>query len=424
MSPITWLVELGPSAIVLQAVQALLAAAILGLFQRRYASPALAPWTLAWLAEFANFVGLELLEVMAPSTPATRPAMIALAGVTLLAAYLKLGWLLLGTYAIATREPAPRAAVRACFTAALVLATVTTLPAAGDPAGQLARFVLRAGVLALLCGTARMTAGLALIRGHVRGLVGRGLATRGGERPELGRLLVAASLVVMGALSMGAFAVTFGRALMIPRESVPELVPIVPGVGGLNLLLNMTLALGLVIWLLEGEQRRAEHRAYHDALTGLPNRQLLTDRLRHQIASARRTHQPFAVLFIDVDRFKAVNDELGHAAGDRLLQAVAGRLTSALREADTVARLGGDEFIVLATDLTHGSDVVAVADKLRDAMHVPISLDGHDVAVTLSIGASLYPEDATDADSLLRTSDAALYRAKEEGRDRVRMARV
>jgi diguanylate cyclase (GGDEF)-like protein len=304
-----------------------------------------------------------------------------------------------------------------------VLSVATTLPAATDPDGQLARFALRAGTLALLCGAARIAAGVALLRHHLRGLAPAGPTSRAMQRTELGRLIVAAALVAIGLVAIVAFLVALAQARRFPAGMVPELPPIAPGASGLTLILNVNLALGLVIWLLEGEQRRAEHRAYHDALTGLPNRQLLTDRLRHQIAAARRTRQPFAVLFIDVDHFKAVNDALGHAAGDRLLQAVAGRLTSALREVDTVARLGGDEFIVLATGLAQASDVVAVADKLRDAMRPPISLDGRDVAVTLSVGASLYPEDGADAESLLRTSDAALYRAKEEGRDRVRMAR-
>jgi diguanylate cyclase (GGDEF)-like protein len=419
MSALAWLVDIWPSALVLQAAQALLAAGVFGLFQRRYASPALAPWTLSWLTEFASLAALGIMEVLAPRLPATGATMIALAGVALVAGYLKLGWLLLGTYAIAERRPPTRSAARAMAAVAVLLAVATTLPAATDPRGQLARYVARAGTLAVLCGGTRIAAGVALLR------LGLGAPTvRFRERPELGRVLVAATLVAIGLLALIYFGLALGFTSALAPAARPELLPNVPAAGGLYLLLQVSLALGLVIWLLEGEQRRAEHRAYHDVLTGLPNRQLLTDRLRHQIASARRTHQPFAVLFIDVDRFKSVNDELGHAAGDRLLQAVAGRLTSALREADTVARLGGDEFIVLATDLTHASDVVAVADKLRDAMHVPISLDGRDVAVTLSIGASLYPEDATDADSLLRTSDAALYRAKEEGRDRVRMARV
>src|SRR5688572_30357188 len=129
MSPLTWLIELGPSAIALQAAQALLVAAVFARFQRRYASPAVAPWTLAWLAEFASLAGLALLERGLAREPATSAAMIALAAAILLASYLKLGWLLLGTWAVATREPAPRGAVRAALVAVVVLSVATTLPA-------------------------------------------------------------------------------------------------------------------------------------------------------------------------------------------------------------------------------------------------------------------------------------------------------
>ena len=424
MSSLAWLIDLGPSSVLLQAAQALITAAIFGLFQRWYASPALGPWTLAWLALFAHLAGLGAMETASSALPATSGPMTALAALTLLAGYLMLGWLLLGTYAISTGRPPPRTAERGALGIAIALAALTTLPAAFDPAGQLTRYVVRAGIFGVLGGIARLLAGVALLRRWRPFAVPAPPGSRMVERVELGRLLVAFALIAIGALSLGSFALTLGVALAYPETSTAEFVPIVPNAGGLYLLLNVELGLGLVIWLLEGEQRRAEHRAYHDPLTGLPNRQLLLDRLRHQIAASRRTNQPFAVLFIDVDRFKAINDAHGHPAGDRLLQAIAGRLTSALREVDTVARLGGDEFVVLATDIRHASDVVAVADKLRHAMEGPISIEGSDVRVTLSLGASIYPDDGGDADTLLRVSDGALYRAKEEGRDRVRLAQV
>ena len=162
--------------------------------------------------------------------------------------------------------------------------------------------------------------------------------------------------------------------------------------------------------------------AYHDALTGLPNRLLLMDRLRFLVAHARRTRQPFAVFFLDVDHFKSINDSFGHAAGDRLLQQIAARLTAQLREADTVARLGGDEFVVLTPDLRSGTDVAAVGEKLLDAVRAPILLEEHEVRITVSVGVSLFPDDGDDADALLRRSDTALYQAKEAGRDAVRLA--
>ena len=167
---------------------------------------------------------------------------------------------------------------------------------------------------------------------------------------------------------------------------------------------------------------RLEALAHEDPLTGVCNRRGFLRDLGRALAYRARYGTSIALILVDVDRFKGINDAHGHAAGDRVLQGVAGRLTSALREMDTVARLGGDEFVVIATDVHRPDDVLAVAEKLRTAMHPPLLVDGCEVPVTLSLGVGLYPDDATDADGLLRRSDAALYRAKEAGRDTVRMA--
>jgi diguanylate cyclase (GGDEF)-like protein len=161
----------------------------------------------------------------------------------------------------------------------------------------------------------------------------------------------------------------------------------------------------------------AEHRAFHDALTGLPNRYLLLDHLRLALAQARRDQRKAAVLILDLDRFKLINDSLGHTVGDQLLQAVAARLQDSLREADSLARLGGDELAVLIQGMQAGSDAATVARKLLDCVRRPFLLRGREHFVTASIGASLYPDDASDAETLVKNADAALYRAKELGGD-------
>ncbi len=159
------------------------------------------------------------------------------------------------------------------------------------------------------------------------------------------------------------------------------------------------------------------HRAYHDALTGLPNRYLLQDRLLTALPRARRAATRVAVLFLDLDRFKVVNDSLGHSAGDRLLGEVAKRLARHVREGDTLARFGGDEFTILVEAIHQVEDTAKVAQKLREALKEPFVLDGRELYVTASIGISVFPDDGFDAETLLKNSDIAMYRAKDQGRD-------
>ena len=169
------------------------------------------------------------------------------------------------------------------------------------------------------------------------------------------------------------------------------------------------------------ERKRAEEQikslAYHDSLTGLPNRRLFRDRLSMAVAQAHRNSQHLAVLFLDLDRFKSVNDSLGHAAGDRLIQHVAERLRTCLREGDTVARLGGDEFTLLLPGVAQVVDAARVAEKVLDALRAPFLIEDRELLATASIGISLYPEDGRDADTLVKNADAGMYRAKQQGRD-------
>ena len=169
------------------------------------------------------------------------------------------------------------------------------------------------------------------------------------------------------------------------------------------------------------EQRETEEAlralVYRDPLTGLPNRRLFEDRLAIALAQAHRYRHRLAVIFLDLDRFKQVNDTLGHAAGDALLRAVSGRLTESVREGDTVARLAGDEFTLLLPGIHYAEDLAAISRKLVEALRQPFPLDTHQVRVTASGGISLYPEDGEEAEALLKKADAAMYRAKERGRD-------
>lgn len=164
-------------------------------------------------------------------------------------------------------------------------------------------------------------------------------------------------------------------------------------------------------------EEQIEFHAYHDVLTHLPNRKLFTDRLRHALTRAKRAGKSVAVMFIDVDHFKTINDTFGHTAGDELLLEMAGRLRECVREDDTVARMGGDEFAIILAELRQAPDAMFVAQKILEAAQEPLSIAGVSLVVTVSIGISIYPVDGVDPESLLRNADSAMYRAKEGGRN-------
>jgi diguanylate cyclase (GGDEF)-like protein len=172
---------------------------------------------------------------------------------------------------------------------------------------------------------------------------------------------------------------------------------------------------------LEEERARAaiaEHRAYHDALTGLPNRYLLLDRLERAVMRARRAKTQVAVLFLDLDRFKVINDSLGHTAGDQLLRAVGRQIDGVVRKTDSVARVGGDEFMILCPGIRSGDDLARIAIKVLDCLRGPHVLEGREVFISASVGISLYPTDGEDPETLVKNADAALHRAKALGGDR------
>ncbi len=169
----------------------------------------------------------------------------------------------------------------------------------------------------------------------------------------------------------------------------------------------------------EIEKGRAHmaHLAQHDSLTKLPNRMLLNDRLAQAILLADRHGKSFALMFLDLDRFKYVNDSLGHAVGDQLLQSVAERLAVTVRGSDTLCRLGGDEFVILLADLEHAEDAALSAQKILDVLAPPHRIEQFALQITVSIGISIYPQDGLNADDLIRNADSAMYRAKASGRN-------
>ncbi len=215
-------------------------------------------------------------------------------------------------------------------------------------------------------------------------------------------------------------------------------VPIPLGLGRMVNVSCILLVCSCAVWILANDLRQTmqrlqqeilrvktseanfTHLAQHDALTNLPNRLLVSDRVKQAIGQARRYQRRAALLFLDLDNFKTINDSLGHDAGDQLLKEVAGRLQSAVREMDTVSRQGGDEFLIVLTDVAELDDISTVAKHVLHAMSQPFSLKGMQIVTSVSIGVALYPEDGDDFAALLKHADLAMYQAKAAGRNAFR----
>ncbi len=180
---------------------------------------------------------------------------------------------------------------------------------------------------------------------------------------------------------------------------------------------NATQYVSLFIDITEqkANEARIEHQAYYDALTDLPNRRLFNEHLATALDMAQRREWTAAVMFLDLDRFKMINDTLGHDIGDRLLSSVAQRLTAAIRQEDLVARMGGNEFTLLLPQIDQRHDAVTVANKILQILSEPVTVEGHELYITASLGIALYPDDGVEADVLMRNADSAMYRAKERG---------
>ncbi|HEX6739193.1 MAG TPA: EAL domain-containing protein [Vicinamibacteria bacterium] len=236
-----------------------------------------------------------------------------------------------------------------------------------------------------------------------------------------GRALAAAELPIQRAIASGQEVVNFEMEVVREGRKVATVIgdaaPLFDDDG------RPRGAIGTALDITERKQAEEQVRslAYHDPLTRLPNRLLFTDRLSLAVAQSHRHGQRLAVLFLDLDRFKIINDSLGHSVGDRFIADVAERLRACLREGDTVARLGGDEFTMLLPDISAPIDAAKVADKVLEALRQPFVREGQELFVTGSIGISLYPEDGRDAEALVKNADTAMYRAKEQGRDRYQL---
>lgn len=402
MAPFTVLSVAGLFA---QAGVAILIALVLGGLLRRYWRPFLRHWTWSWIALAVQAGAGAGAFVLAQWRPITDPVRIGLALAVGIGGYLQIAWLLLGTAELTSGRALPPRTTRWIIAAVTLVGAVLVLAYSWDASRSELLFTLRISVRRVVASVAFVIGGVAISQAP---RIARGIGRR---------------VVMLAFFGLGAQQVHFLVMTALPAMRARYAV-YVSSLVFVDVVLYVALAMGLVIWLLEEERQatmdaaaRIEQIAYHDSLTGLPNRQLFLSQLGMALHHARRNDTMCAVLFLDLDRFKVVNDSLGHAAGDVVLQTVAKRIRMTIRGEDSVTRLGGDEFAVLGSHIFGPEDAVLLAERIIAAVKRPIIVDGQELFVTTSLGISLFPDDATDPENLVKTADAAMYRAKAKGRD-------
>ncbi len=355
-------------------------------------------WTLSFCC-LAVFHAATAIIILEPAAPMALHLVASVLGGA--AAYLQIAFLAWGCFELAKRKPLKIAqAHRAALMVAATGVLFGGIPFLVGPSKEIHRFFYL-GLHALAASAAFALSGLA-----IRRLRGAGFN------------IPAAGFAIYGVVSMYQF-VTVMQSIVGHTAALS-----MTALGTTDLVGSAIIALACLMAVLEDQRETAaqatsqvEHLAYFDTTTGLPNRALFADRLSVALAHAQRHRYKLAVLFLDIDRFKQINDSLGHSVGDRLLRIVSTRIRGAMRDEDTVARFGGDEFTVLIHIIGKIEDAGKIAQKILDSLKTPINIDERDFVVTSSIGIAIYPLDGNDGETLIRNADAAMYRAKDLGRN-------
>ncbi|MGZ5492359.1 MAG: putative bifunctional diguanylate cyclase/phosphodiesterase [Thermoanaerobaculia bacterium] len=394
-------------ALIAQTIGSAVMALVLLGFYRQYQKSYLLHWTLGWsaMAIFQLFSGLTWALALGLRAPASDPTRIFAAVISGVTGYLQIGWLLFGVYELVRRRPVRLMESRRIISALFAFGFIISFLFITTDGISSGRYVAQVGVRALAAAIGFGAAAVILWRVRRR-------------RAGVGFTVLGASFALYALEQLHYFVI--GIIWLVAGKLLDYTLYL----GYIDFLLQSIMAIGMIACLLEDEREAAElaaveigHLAYHDALTGLPNRPLFIDRLIVALAQAHRARHKLAVFFLDLDRFKDINDSLGHTVGDILLKAVAERVRHCVREGDTIARFGGDEFTLLIPKIENIEDAAKIAQKIIETLKIPFFVNERELFVTTSIGVSLYPEDGSDPETLVRNADTAMYRAKEQGRD-------
>lgn len=386
-------------------VACVMALLLLGFF-RQYRKTYLRHWMLAWvaLATWDAFSALGIGLGVRQHMSSEHPLRLTTAVISGVFGYAHIAWLLFGIYELLRRRPVRIRAYWWILASASLLGFVLSLLFVGPDPVSSARFFARMGMHSLIASIAYLVSAIALWQFRKR-------------RRGVGFTMFSGALLLFALQQAYQVGVSIGWRIF--AQSAGSIYT-----GYVGFLLQAVVGMSMIACLLEDEREASElatvemeHLAYHDALTGLPNRPLYMDRLIMALAQAARLNQKLAVFFLDLDRFKDINDSLGHSTGDVLLKAVAERIRRCVREGDTVARFGGDEFTLLIPRIDHIEDAAKIAQKILETLKIPFTLGDRELFVTTSIGISVFPSDGSDPETLVRNADTAMYRAKDQGRD-------
>src|SRR5581483_12483231 len=401
--------EFNLAAIITASAQTLVAgvmAVLLFGFSRQYRKAYLRHWTLSWVS-LALYNAVSAIGIglgVHGHVPSEHPVRIATALVSGVFGYTHIAWLLFGIYELLRRRPVRIRAYWWTLGAVAAFGIALSMLFIGPDAVSSTRYFVRTGIRSLIATVAYLTSSIALWQVRKR-------------RSGVGFTMFSASLLLFAMQQAYQVGVSIGWRVFAQSASTIY-------VGYVGFLLQAVVGMSMIACLLEDEREASElatvemeHLAYHDALTGLPNRPLFMDRLIMALAQAARVNQKLAVFFLDLDRFKEINDSLGHSVGDGLLKSVAERIRRCVREGDTVARFGGDEFTLLIPRIEQVEDAAKIAQKILETLKIPFSISDHELFVTTSVGISIFPGDGSDPETLVRNADSAMYRAKDQGRD-------
>ena len=389
-----------------QATGAAVIALLLFGFLRQYGKSYLSHWTASWAA-LAVYRLSEIAWLLVVRQGASGPGFwwrMVIAVVAGVSGFLQLGWLMFGVYEIVRRRPVRIRTARRLVLAMIAAGVISALMFISPSFPEGYRFFARVGVRAFAASISFFAASWAFWTARRR-------------REGIGFTMVSIAFLIYGLEEMHYIYLAVVSLFGMTRDYTMYL-------GYFDFLLQAMMGMGLVASLLEDEREASElatveieHLAYHDALTGLPNRPLFIDRLIVALAQVGRVNHKLAVFFLDLDRFKDINDSLGHSTGDTLLKAVADRIRRCVREGDTIARFGGDEFTLLIPRIDNIEDAAKIAQKIIETLKIPFMIAERELFVSTSIGISIYPSDGSDPETLVRNADSAMYRAKDQGRD-------